>query len=71
MKRFLRFISALLVAITALSAVSCNSVAKLEDSGKENAEGITVKSEMAVKSAVLRSRFQLLRSRALSALLSW
>lgn len=46
MKRFLRFISALLVAITALSAVSCNSVAKLEDSGKENAEGITVKSEM-------------------------
>ena len=45
MKRFLRFISALLVAITALSAVSCNSVAKLEDSGKENSEGITVKSE--------------------------
>ena len=46
MKRFLRFISALLVAITALSAVSCNSVAELEDSGKENAESITVKSEM-------------------------
>ena len=45
MKRFLRFISALLVAITALSAVSCNSVAELEDSGKENSEGITVKSE--------------------------